>query len=254
MQTERDRQDMIFGTRPLIEAFRSGMEIEKILIQNGTKSPQILEILTLAKSHEVPYQLVPLEKLNRLTRKNHQGVIAFISPVVYQKIEFLIPMLFEAGETPFIIIMDKITDVRNFGAIARTAEAAGVQAILIPTRGSALITADAVKTSAGALTRINICREDNLKTSIDFLKKSGLKIAAITEKSDGLLWDADLNGPIALLMGSEETGISEAYLKMADFRLKIPMLGSIESLNVSVAAGIACFEIIRQRIAAESHS
>ncbi|MBS4061142.1 MAG: 23S rRNA (guanosine(2251)-2'-O)-methyltransferase RlmB [Bacteroidetes bacterium] len=254
MQTERDRQDMIFGTRPLIEAFRSGMEIEKILIQNGTKSPQILEILTLAKNHEVPYQLVPMEKLNRLTRKNHQGVVAFISPVVYQKIEFLIPMLFEAGETPFIIIMDKITDVRNFGAIARTAEASGVQAILIPTRGSALITADAVKTSAGALTRINICREDNLKTSIDFLKKSGLKIAAITEKSDGLLWDADLNGPVALLMGSEETGISEAYLKMADLRLKIPMLGSIESLNVSVAAGIACFEIIRQRIATANNS
>jgi 23S rRNA (guanosine2251-2'-O)-methyltransferase len=248
MNADKDRQDMIFGTRPIIEALRSGMEMEKILVQTGAKSPQISEILIEAKNNEVPYQLVPVEKLNRLTRKNHQGVIAFISPVVYQKIEFIIPMLFEAGETPFIIIMDKVTDVRNFGAIARSAEAAGVHAILIPSRGSALITADAVKSSAGAITRINICREDNLKTTIEFLKDSGLKIAAITEKAEGLIWEADLKGPLVLIMGSEETGISEAYLKMADLRLKIPMLGSIESLNVSVAAGIACFEIIRQRM------
>ncbi|PKP52951.1 MAG: 23S rRNA (guanosine(2251)-2'-O)-methyltransferase RlmB [Bacteroidetes bacterium HGW-Bacteroidetes-1] len=247
MIADIERNDILFGTRPIIEALKSGREIEKVLVQSGSRSPQIGELLGLARLHEVPIQTVPQEKLNRLTRKNHQGVVAFLSPVLYQKIESLIPILFDAGKLPFIIIMDKITDVRNFGAIARTAEAAGAHAILVPTRGSAMINADAVKTSAGALNRINLCREDNLKVTIDFLKASGLRIAAITEKADRELWDSDLTGPVALIMGSEENGISEAYLKMADTHLKLPMLGTIESLNVSVAAGIACYEIVRQR-------
>jgi 23S rRNA (guanosine2251-2'-O)-methyltransferase len=247
MSQENTQSAFIFGTRPLIEALKSGIEIEKVLIQSGSRSPQLSEVIRLTRERSVPYQMVPVEKLNRITRKNHQGVIAFTSAVVYQKLEYILPMLFEAGLTPFILILDKVTDVRNFGAIARTAEASGVHAIVFPTRGSALIGADAVKTSAGALTRINICREENLKTTIDFLKQSGLKIAAVSEKSDKQIWDNDLNGPIALILGSEETGISGAYLQMADLHLRIPMAGSIESLNVSVAAGIACYEVVRQR-------
>lgn len=247
MSQENTQSAFIFGTRPLIEALKSGIEIEKVLIQSGSRSPQLSEVIRLTRERSVPYQMVPVEKLNRITRKNHQGVIAFTSAVVYQKLEYILPMLFEAGLTPFILILDKVTDVRNFGAIARTAEASGVHAIVFPTRGSALIGADAVKTSAGALTRINICREENLKTTIDFLKQSGLKIAAVSEKSDKQIWDNDLNGPIALILGSEETGISGAYLQMADLHLRIPMTGSIESLNVSVAAGVACYEVVRQR-------
>lgn len=248
MSQEPSQTAYIFGTRPLIEALKSGVEIEKILIQSGSRSPQLSEVIRLTRERSVPYQMVPVEKLNRITRKNHQGVIAFTSSVVYQKLEHIMPMLFEAGITPFILILDKVTDVRNFGAIARTAEASGVHAIVFPSRGSALITADAVKTSAGALSRINVCREENLKNTIEFLKQSGLRIAAVSEKSEKAIWDNDLQGPLALIMGSEETGISAAYLQMADVHLRIPMTGSIESLNVSVAAGIACYEVVRQRI------
>lgn len=247
MHFNHEKQDFLFGTHPIIEALRSGREIEKVMIQVGARSSQISEIIVLAKDREVPIQTVPQEKLNRITRQAHQGVIAFISPVVYQSIENLIPMLFDQGLVPFVIILDKITDVRNFGAIARTADAAGVHAIVVPSRGSALITADAVKTSAGALNTINICREDNLKTTITYLKNCGLRIAALTEKASANLWENDLSGPIALILGSEENGISDAYLKMADIQIKIPMLGTIESLNVSVAAGIACYEIVHQR-------
>lgn len=240
--------DYIFGTWPVIEALRKGQEIEKILIVHGVRSAQISEITGLAKESNVPVQYVPLEKLNRITRKNHQSVIAYVSPVVYQTIEQLIPMIYDEGREPFILMLDRITDVRNFGAIARSAEAAGVNAIVIPSRGSALITADAVKTSAGALTRINVCRMDNLKTTIDFLKNSGLTIAAISEKAEKLIWENELSGPIALILGSEEDGISEAYLKKADIHLKFPMIGKVASLNVSVASGMACFEVLRQRI------
>jgi 23S rRNA (guanosine2251-2'-O)-methyltransferase len=240
--------DFIFGTWPVIEALRKGQEIEKILIVHGIRSAQISEITGLAKESNVPVQYVPVEKLNRITRKNHQSVIAFVSPVVYQTIEQLIPMIYDEGREPFILMLDRVTDVRNFGAIARSAEAAGVDAIVIPSRGSALITGDAVKTSAGALTRINVCRMDNLKTTIDFLKDSGLTIAAVSEKAEKLIWENELSGPIALILGSEEDGISDAYLKKADIHLKFPMTGKVASLNVSVASGLACFEVLRQRI------
>lgn len=240
-------KDFIFGTWPVIEALRSNRQIDKIMIQAGARSPQISEIIGLAKGSQIPFQMVPIDKLNRLCRKNHQGVIAYIAAVSYQRLDMLIPMVFEAGEEPFILILDRITDVRNIGAIARTAEAAGVHAIVVPTKGNARLGADAVKASAGALSRVNICREENLKDSIQFLKNSGLRIAALTEKTDSILWEQKLSGPLALLLGSEDEGISEAYLKLADAKLKIPMLGEIGSLNVSVAAGIACFEIVKSR-------
>lgn len=243
-----DSTGFVFGQHPVLEAIQSGKEIEKILLSSTSKSPQTNEIVSLARKLNIPLQQVPIDKLHRITRKNHQGVIAFISPVVYQPIEQLIPMVYEAGRMPFVVVLDRVTDVRNFGAIARTAFAAGADAILIPSRGSALINADAVKTSAGALAHIPVCRTDNLKTTLDFLKESGLTLAAVSEKSSSTLWETTLTGPVALLMGSEEDGVSEAYLKKADYHLSIPMPGQIDSLNVSVATGIACFEIVRQRL------
>ncbi|MDA3943896.1 MAG: 23S rRNA (guanosine(2251)-2'-O)-methyltransferase RlmB [Bacteroidetes bacterium] len=248
---EKSAVDYIFGLHPVLEAFEAGKEFEKLFIQSGLRSPQLQQISKNARELGIPFQFVPLEKLNRITRKNHQGVIAYVSPVSYQAIEQLIPMIYEAGRMPFIVILDRITDVRNLGAIARTAYAAGADALLLPSRGSALITGDALKTSAGALSHLTVCRSENLKTSIDFLKESGLKIAAVSEKSSSSIWEKDLEGPVALILGSEEDGVSAAYLQKADVHLKIPMPGAMESLNVSVAAGIACFEIVRQRIAAQ---
>jgi 23S rRNA (guanosine2251-2'-O)-methyltransferase len=247
MHKDTEKQAIIFGTRPLIEAYRAGKEIEKVFLLKGGKSQQLGEIIQFANDYGTPIQYVPMEKLNRLTRKNHQGVVAFVSEVSYQLIEQLIPMIFERGEDPFILVLDRITDVRNLGAIARSAEASGVHALLVPTRGSAIINADAVKTSAGALNTLAVCRAENLKKTLSFLKDSGLQIAAVSEKSARDIWDHQLIGPIALLLGSEEDGISEAYLKLADARLRIPMTGRTESLNVSVAAGVACFEVLRQR-------
>ncbi|MBW7847129.1 MAG: 23S rRNA (guanosine(2251)-2'-O)-methyltransferase RlmB [Bacteroidales bacterium] len=239
--------EIIFGVHPVIEALKAGVEMEKLLIQNSARSPQISEIMRLARQMAIPFQLVPIEKLNRLTRKNHQGVIAMTAQVSYQKLSSLLPMIFEAAMEPFLLVLDRITDVRNMGAIARSAEASGVHALVVPNRGSAQINAEAIKTSTGALHRVNICREDNLKTTLHFLKESGLKIVAVTEKASVEYWKADLSGPVALILGAEDTGISEEYLKLADVRIKMPMLGEIQSLNVSVAAGIACYEVVRQR-------
>lgn len=243
---ENSGGQLIYGIRPVIEAIEGGIEIEKLFVLRGGKSPQLHQLLSLARQAGVPVQYVPEEKLKRLTRQNHQGVVAFTASVSYQKISALLPMVFEAGIDPFIILLDHITDVRNLGAIARTAEAAGAHAIIVPSRGGALINADAIKTSAGALTRINVCREDNLQNTADYLKTSGLRLVALTEKADQLLWDSDLRGPVALVLGAEDTGISKSLLDLADVSVKIPMAGSIASLNVSVAAGMACYEYLKQ--------
>lgn len=237
---------IIYGMRPVIEALESGLELDKLFILRGGKSPQMQQLLALARQGRVPFQFVPEEKLNRLTRQNHQGVVAYTASVSYQNIASLLPMFFEAGIEPFVIVLDHITDVRNLGAIARTAEASGAHALIIPSRGAALVTADAIKTSAGALTRMNVCREDNLKHTADYLKESGLRLIAITEKASSALWEIDFTGPVALILGSEDTGISNQLLERADHCAKIPMAGTIASLNVSVAAGIACYELLRQ--------
>ena len=192
--------------------------------------------------------MVPGAKLDRIAAgKNHQGCVAFISSITYFQIEELLPTIFEAGRTPLLLILDRITDVRNFGAIARSAECAGVDAIIIPSRGAAQVGADAIKTSAGALHAIPICRESNLKDTIDFLKASGLRIASCTEKGSTPHHKTELSGPLAIVMGSEEDGISSEYLKRSDVRVQIPMRGKISSLNVSVATGIILFEVLRQR-------
>ncbi|MFW5768203.1 MAG: 23S rRNA (guanosine(2251)-2'-O)-methyltransferase RlmB [Bacteroidota bacterium] len=241
------KKELIYGIHPMLEAAKSGQAFDKVFIRKGLKGPNVEQIKQLLHQQEIPLQSVPVEKLNRLTGKNHQGIIGQISPVPFQKIEDLIPGLFEAGKTPFILILDQISDIRNFGAITRTAEAAGVDALVIPGRGAASINADAMKTSAGALNYIPVCRSSNLAKTCDFLVNSGIAIAAATEKSQQLYYEQDLSGPIALIMGSEGEGISQALLEKAQIHLSLPMKGNISSLNVSVAAGILIYEVVRQR-------
>ena len=192
--------------------------------------------------------------MNRLTTKNHQGVVAFVSPIVYQDLSAVVPQIFENGETPLLLILDRITDVRNMGAIARTAECTGVHAIIVPSRGSAQLNSDAMKTSAGALHKIPVCRENNLKDTITYLQECGIQIVACTEKAENYHFNTDMLGPIAVIMGSEEDGISPEYLKRCDAKAKLPMTGTIGSLNVSVACGTLLYEVIRQRITNEFYA
>lgn len=231
-----------------MEALQSEKEIERIYIQRDSGATVVGELLSLASKLHVPVLKVPVEKLNNITRKNHQGVICFVSPISYCSLDNIISEAFQKGQIPLVLILDRITDVRNFGAISRTAECLGAHGIVIPSRGAAQINSDAVKTSAGALNYIPVIREDNLKNTIDFLKESGLSIVSCTEKADKFVYEADFNRPLAIIMGSEENGISPEYLKKSDERVKIPQYGKIESLNVSVAAGIVLSEVIRQRI------
>lgn len=243
----RPEKEMIFGTRTVIEAIQAGKEIDKILIRRDMSNDLSRELYVALEGRAVSIQKVPLEKLNQVTTKNHQGVVAFISPVQFQRIEDIIPMVYEEGRTPFILVLDNITDVRNFGAIARTAECAGVDAIVIPARGGASINADAVKTSAGALLSIPVCREQNLKQSINLLKLSGLKIVGASEKGKRNFTETSMKEPLAIIMGSEDDGITPEFLQMCDEVVKIPILGTIQSLNVSVAAGVMMYEVVRQR-------
>jgi 23S rRNA (guanosine2251-2'-O)-methyltransferase len=239
---------MVFGIRAIIEAIKSGKEIESLYLQRGLTGGIILELRTLINDQEIGFQLVPIEKLNRLTTKNHQGAVAFISPISYDKIENIIPGIYEKGEVPLILILDGITDVRNFGAIARTAECAGVHALIVPAKGSAQINPDAIKTSAGALYKIPVCRHDSLFKTAKFLQESGLQLIACTEKTDDYLYQPDYTAPTAIVMGSEESGISVDLIRISDHLAKIPMYGEIESLNVSVSAGILLYEAVRQRL------
>lgn len=238
----------IFGMHPVMETIREGKNIDKILVQRGLQGDLSKELWDLIKENKINYQIVPVQKLNRLTKKNHQGVFAFISPIDYEITSDVLMRVFEEGETPLFMILDRITDVRNFGAIARTAECAGVHAIVIAEKGGARVNADAIKTSTGALHRISVCKEHNLKNLIHFLQNSGLQVVACSEKTDDLMYDVDMSIPTAIIMGSEEDGISGEYLKLADKTVKIPMVGKTESLNVSVAAGLITYEAVRQRL------
>jgi 23S rRNA (guanosine2251-2'-O)-methyltransferase len=242
-----ENKEFVFGIRPVIEAINAGKEIEKLLVQKDQHSLLIQELIKLAREQNIPISMVPVEKLNSFTRKNHQGVICFISPISYSSLDNVITACFQKGKAPIVLILDRITDVRNFGGIARTAECTGVDAIVIPTRGSAQITNDALKTSAGALNHIPVCREENLKNTLTYLKESGLQIVGCTEKADKMLFQFDFSTPVAIIMGSEEDGISPEYLKRCDSTVKIPMQGKVSSLNVSVATGMILYEAIRQR-------
>lgn len=239
---------LVFGIRAVIEAIKEGKELANLYIQRGLSGSTIFELRELIKQYQINFQSVPIEKLNRLTSKNHQGVVAFISPIIYHKITDIIPAIYEKGETPLILVLDSITDVRNLGAIARTALCAGVHALVVPAKGSAQINADAIKTSAGALFRIPVCREDNLARTARFLQESGLQLVACTEKTQSNLYKLDYTSPTAIIMGSEEDGISQELIRTADHLAKIPILQEMDSLNVSVAAGIIVYEALRQRM------
>jgi len=239
--------EMIFGTRAVIEAIQAGKEIDKILMKRDLQSDLSRELFSIVRATQIPVQRVPQEKLDRLTRKNHQGVIAFISAVTYQRLEDIVPFLFEEGKVPLIILLDGVTDVRNFGAIARTCECAGVDAIVIPSRNSVSVNADAVKTSAGALLNIPVCKEASITEAIRFLKDCGYKVVAATEKATNDYVSADFTNPIALVMGGEDYGISSDNLRICDEMVKIPVFGNIASLNVSAAAAVLLYEVVRQR-------
>jgi len=240
-------KEMIFGIRAVIEAVEAGKNIDKVIVKRELQGDLFKELQAALKGHEIPVQRVPLERIDRYTRKNHQGVIAFLSAITYDRIEEIVPFLYEQGKDPFILVLDGLTDVRNFGAIARTCEVGGVDAIVIPTRGSVTVNADAVKTSAGALLKIPVCKEPNLTSAIQFLKNSGLKVLAATERAATNYTESEMTGPIALVMGSEESGISNDNLRICDQLVKIPQFGTIGSLNVSVGAGVLIYEVIRQK-------
>ncbi|MGB4671575.1 MAG: 23S rRNA (guanosine(2251)-2'-O)-methyltransferase RlmB [Bacteroidaceae bacterium] len=239
--------EMIFGIRAVIEAIEAGKEIDKLLIKKDLQGELSKTLFASISGLDIPVQRVPVERLNRITRKNHQGVIAFTAQITYRKVEEMVPSLFEQGKTPFFVLLDGITDVRNFGAIARTAQCAAVDAIIIPSRNSVSVNADAIKTSAGALHTLPVCRENNISQTIKYLKNCGIRIAAATEKGNIDYTKGDYNGPVCLVLGAEDRGIPQEHLALCDEWVKIPILGQIESLNVSVAAGILIYEILRQR-------
>lgn len=240
-------KDFIFGTRAVIEAINAQKDIDKILVDKEVNNELVKELLKLAKQERIPVVRVPDGKLNRITRKNHQGVIAHMSSIQYASLDNVIEECYSKGVAPMILVLDRITDVRNFGAIARTADCAGVHAVVIPEKGSAQINSDAVKTSAGALNHLPVVRVKNLYYTVKDLKKMGLNIVSVSEKTERLMYEADFTLPTALIMGSEEDGISQELMGISDEFVKIPMAGNIESLNVSVSAAVVIYEGIRQR-------
>jgi 23S rRNA (guanosine2251-2'-O)-methyltransferase len=246
--TKRPKEkEMIFGIRAVIEAIDAGKVLDKVLLRRDMSSAIGKELLIKLEGTETPIQRVPVEKLNQYTDKNHQGVIAFLSPIEFYPLENLVQGLYDEGKTPLLMVLDGVTDVRNFGAIARTCACAGVHALIIGTRGSAAINGDAVKASAGALMSLPICKVENLQNALQYLRDSGLRIIAATEHTDKNYTSVDMTAPTCIVMGSEEKGIYEENLKLCTDRVRLPMTGVIESLNVSVAAGVFIYEAVRQR-------
>ena len=244
MEKVQNKQQIVYGLRPVIEAVASDQQVERVLIQNGLNSSLLNELRTKLKEHDIPFQYVPTEKLDKLTRGNHQGVVATIAAIAYRQFTDLA----ESEQPPrLVLLLDHITDVRNMGAIARTAECTGVSALILPDRGSAALNEDAIKTSSGALLRLPLCREQNLKTVVNLAKQYGYQIVAATEKGAVHYRTVDFRRPTLLILGNEETGISPELLKMSDVRAKLPIVGEVASLNVSVAAGVFMYEALEQR-------
>ena len=241
------KSNMIYGIRTVIEALKSGQHLERVFIQKNLKGDLYKELMLELHQSITPISKVPSERINKFTKKNHQGVVALISPVQYHNLEHLIPELHEQGKNPLILLLDEITDIRNFGAIARTAECLGVHGMVIPSRGGAQINEDAVKTSAGAFNYLPVCREKNLLDAVRYLQESGINVISCSEKTDNTLNQINFTLPTAIIMGSEERGISDELIDLSNDVAKIEMAGQIESLNVGVAAGMALYEVQRQR-------
>lgn len=240
-------KEMIFGIRAIIEAIDAGKTLDKILLRRDMTSTIGKELLQKLQGTTTPVQKVPVEKLNQYTDKNHQGAIAFLSPIEFYNIETLVPTLFEEGKTPLLMVLDGVTDVRNFGAIARTCACAGADALVIGIHGSVAINGDAVKTSAGALHSLPVCKVENMQNCLQYLRDSGFHVVAATEHAICNYTEVDMTAPVAIVMGSEEKGIYEGNLRICSHQVRIPMSGVIESLNVSVAAGVMLYEAVRQR-------
>ena len=238
----------LFGMHPVLEAVKAGKKFDKVMLKQGLEGPQFRELLELLKDNEIPFQFVPGERLNRAVRGAHQGVLAYISQIDYVDIEQLVNNALGRSENPLLVILDGVSDVRNLGSIARSLECAGGHGIIVPAKGGAAINADAVKASAGALMRIDTCKVPNLRVAAYYLQQSGFKLIAATEKTDNLIYDVDMTGPCAIIMGSEGKGISQIMLDLADEKAAIPIVGEITSLNVSVASSILMYEAVRQRI------
>ena len=243
-----DKTQYIYGIHAVLEAIDAGKDIDKILLSKTLNDETAKEITDRARQLRVPVQRVPVQKIDRITRRNHQGVVAMMAAVTYYRVEDVVPQLFDNGENPFIVVLDGVTDVRNFGAVARTCECAGVSAIVIPDRESVSVNADAVKTSAGALNYLPVCREHNLVNAVKLLRDSGFKIVGTSDKSQTNYTQGDYTGPIAIILGAEDKGISPEIMKLCDTRVLIPEFGHINSLNVSVAGGIMIYEVVRQRL------
>lgn len=242
-----EKETTIFGIRAVIEAIKSGENIDKIFLQKGLRGELFSELEQLLKKERLNSSYVPIEKLNRLSKKNHQGVIAQIAPIEFYNIDELVMSVIESGKTPLFLLLDQLSDVRNFGAIVRTAECTGVSGIIIQKKGGAPINGDAIKTSAGALFKMPICKVDHIKDAVFHMQASGIKVIAATEKTDQTIYDVSFKDPCAIVMGSEGKGINPSVLKVADQKAKLPLLGEIESLNVSVACGAFLYEAVRQR-------
>lgn len=243
-----DKSQVVFGIRAVIEAIESGKQVDKVLMKKDLGGELARELLSVTREYNVPVQRVPVERINKVTRKNHQGVIAFMAAVDYYHVDDIVPALYDEGINPLVVVLDGVTDVRNFGAIARTCECAGVNCIVIPERNSVSVNADAVKTSAGALNYLPVCRERNLVKAVQYLRDSGFKVMGASEKTDLNYTKVDFNGPVAIVLGAEDTGISTDVLKLCDTLVAIPEFGQINSLNVSVAGGIMIYEVVRQRL------
>ena len=243
----KTKNNLIFGRHPVVDAIRAGMTIDRLYLQQGTRGDFEKEIRQLSREYDIPLQYIPKERLNRIAGGNHQGIAGFLSLLTYYRLEDVVPGIFEKGETPLILLLDGVTDVRNFGAIARSAEVCGVHALVVPKAGSALINADAIKTSAGALTRLHVCRENSLVTATGYLQASGIQVFASDLKAGKYLFDLDLTAPAALVLGSEDEGVQQAILSRVSERFVIPQKGGTDSFNVSVAAGIMLYEALRQR-------
>lgn len=241
-------QTQIFGIRAIIEAINAGETIDKVFLQKGLKGELFTELESLLRKNDVNCSYVPIEKLNRLTRSNHQGAVAQISPIEFHDMEQLVLKVMESGKTPLFLLLDQISDVRNFGAIIRTAECTGVSGIIIQKKGGAPVNGDTIKTSAGAVFKVPICKVDHIKDAVFYMQASDIKVIAATEKTENTLYDVSFKEPCAIIMGSEDRGINPSILKVVDDKAKLPLLGDIESLNVSVACGAFLYEAVRQRL------
>ena len=241
------KESFIYGIHPVMEAIKENKEIDKVIIQTDLRNPHLTELRKLLKEYKISSQNIPLQRLNHISKGNHQGVVAYLSPVEFQPFEEVLSKVYEEGKNPFFLLLDRVSDVGNFGAICRTAECTGVHGIIIPVKGSAQVNAEAVKRSSGAILKSNISRERDLAATAQTLKDSGLQIIACSEKTDNYIYDVDFTKPTAIVMGSEENGINSHIMRLADKIVKIPMQGSIESLNVSVSAGVILYEAIRQK-------